>query len=67
MSLKVYSLLAGKMNAELTLPYLQVTITHQADWWLASVENPYFKALERAVEKIWGSKPLRIREGGVSY
>ncbi|GHJ86794.1 hypothetical protein NliqN6_3196 [Naganishia liquefaciens] len=43
---------------------LEIKITHKADWWLASVENPYFKALETAVEKIWGSKPLRIREGG---
>ncbi|KAJ9119569.1 hypothetical protein QFC22_003278 [Naganishia vaughanmartiniae] len=54
---KTFASFAGEMS-------LKVTITHQADWWLASVENPYFKALERAVEKIWGAKPLRIREGG---
>ncbi|KAF8489393.1 hypothetical protein JB92DRAFT_3013429 [Gautieria morchelliformis] len=43
---------------------LQVTIDRTADWWLGDLEGQYFKALERAVEAEWGTKPLRIREGG---
>ena len=45
---------------------LQINVTHRARWWLAHPENAYFQTLERAIEKIWGQKPLRIREGGVS-
>jgi hypothetical protein len=41
----------------------QLKFTHQASWWLASLEDPYLKALERAVEKVWGVAPLKIREG----
>lgn len=43
---------------------LQVSVTHQARWWLASTDNPFFQALERSVEKVWGKSPLKIREGG---
>lgn len=41
-----------------------MNITHHASWWLASLDNPYFKALESSVEEVWGMKPLKIREGG---
>ncbi|KZT19994.1 glutathione degradosome [Neolentinus lepideus HHB14362 ss-1] len=43
---------------------LKVTIDHKADWWLGSLEDPYFKALENAIRDEWGVDPLRIREGG---
>lgn len=43
---------------------LTINITHRASWWLASPENVYFQTLENAIEKIWGKKPLKIREGG---
>ena len=46
---------------------LQVKIEHTADWWLGNLEDPYFQALENAVREEWGTEPLRIREGGVSY
>jgi di- and tripeptidase len=36
-----------------------------ADWWLGDLDDPWFKALERAVQDEWGTEPLRIREGGV--
>lgn len=42
----------------------EVTVTHAASWWLANLESPYFRALEDAVEDIWGVAPLKIREGG---
>jgi di- and tripeptidase len=41
-----------------------ITITHQASWWLTSLDSPYFKALEESVKDIWGKEPLKIREGG---
>lgn len=39
---------------------------HTADWWLGVLDDPWFKALESAVQQEWGIEPLRIREGGVS-
>lgn len=45
---------------------IQVTVDHSADWWLGSLDDPWFKALESAVQEEWGEEPLRIREGGVS-
>lgn len=45
---------------------LLVTVDHSADWWLGSLDDPWFKALESAVQEEWGEEPLRIREGGVS-
>jgi di- and tripeptidase len=41
-----------------------ITITHQASWWLTSLDSPYFKALEESVKDVWGKEPLKIREGG---
>ncbi|ODO02974.1 hypothetical protein I350_05817 [Cryptococcus amylolentus CBS 6273] len=49
---------------ESLLTTLQVQVTHTASWWLASLESPYFKALESSVQDVWGVKPLKIREGG---
>lgn len=43
---------------------LDVKVTHAASWWLASLDNPYFRALEDAVQDVWGVAPLKIREGG---
>ncbi|EPQ54686.1 glutathione degradosome [Gloeophyllum trabeum ATCC 11539] len=43
---------------------LKVAIDHKADWWLGSLEDPYFQALEIAIRDEWGVDPLRIREGG---
>lgn len=43
---------------------LNVTVDKAADWWLGNIEGPWFRALERAVEEEWGTKPLKIREGG---
>ncbi|AFR95888.2 di- and tripeptidase [Cryptococcus neoformans C23] len=42
----------------------KIQVTHTASWWLASLESPYFKALEASVQDVWGVKPLKIREGG---
>lgn len=39
-------------------------MTHSASWWLTSLESPYSKALEAAVHDVWGTAPLKIREGG---
>lgn len=44
--------------------HLDVKITHAASWWLAALDNPFFKALENAVEDVWKRRPLKIREGG---
>lgn len=43
---------------------LEVTVKHAASWWLASLDSPYFRALEDAVADVWGVQPLKIREGG---
>ncbi|BEI87726.1 uncharacterized protein CcaverHIS019_0104440 [Cutaneotrichosporon cavernicola] len=43
---------------------LEVNVTHAAAWWLASLDNPYFRALEDAIKDVWGVAPLKIREGG---
>lgn len=44
---------------------LSVKVDHKADWWLGSLDDPWFRALEAAVWDEWGIEPLRIREGGV--
>ncbi|RDB17979.1 putative di- and tripeptidase DUG2 [Hypsizygus marmoreus] len=43
---------------------LQIKVEHTADWWLGSLDDHWFKALESAVQDVWGVAPLRIREGG---
>ncbi|KAF6757538.1 hypothetical protein DFP72DRAFT_1111850 [Ephemerocybe angulata] len=43
---------------------IQIIVDHSADWWLGSLDDPWFKALENAVKEEWGEEPLRIREGG---
>lgn len=45
---------------------LVVSVDRAADWWLGSLDDPWFQALEAAVRDEWGVDPLRIREGGVS-
>lgn len=45
---------------------IQINVEHTADWWLGNLDDPWFKALEGAVQEEWGVEPLRIREGGVS-
>ncbi|ORX38699.1 hypothetical protein BD324DRAFT_621968 [Kockovaella imperatae] len=42
----------------------EIKVTHSASWWLTSLDSPYFKSLECAIEDVWGAKPLKIREGG---
>lgn len=43
---------------------LQISVKHKADWWLGNLDDFWFKALESAVQEVWGEEPLRIREGG---
>ncbi|KAF5315326.1 hypothetical protein D9619_006998 [Psilocybe cf. subviscida] len=43
---------------------LEINVKHTADWWLGSLDDHWFKALEGAVQEEWGTEPLRIREGG---
>lgn len=43
---------------------IKVQVVHTADWWLGSLEHPWFQTLEEAIQAEWGAKPLRIREGG---
>lgn len=45
----------------------QINVNHTADWWLGNLDDHWFKSLESAVRDEWGTEPLRIREGGVSY
>ncbi|ORY35351.1 hypothetical protein BCR39DRAFT_508937 [Naematelia encephala] len=42
----------------------EITVTHSASWWLASLDSPYLQALEESVKDVWGVAPLKIREGG---
>ncbi|KAF3905273.1 hypothetical protein ABW21_db0206143 [Orbilia brochopaga] len=44
--------------------HLRVSIDHASEWWLGEPENKAFKTLARAVEEVWGKRPLFIREGG---
>jgi di- and tripeptidase len=66
----------NKLEARITLVILvhplslialpiKVSIEHTADWWLGSLDDPWFRSLEAAVRDEWGVEPLRIREGGV--
>ncbi|ODQ52565.1 glutathione degradosome [Saitoella complicata NRRL Y-17804] len=46
---------------------LNVTIDHQADWWLGDTDNTAYKVLEGAIREEWNmvdEHPLYIREGG---
>lgn len=43
---------------------IEMHVFHRADWWLGSLELPYWHALASAVEAEWGAKPVHIREGG---
>lgn len=45
----------------------KISIDHTADWWLGNLDDPWFKALESAIQEEWDIDPLRIREGGVRY
>lgn len=43
---------------------LDVDFTRTADWWLGAVDDRIFHQMEASIERVWGVKPLRIREGG---
>ncbi len=44
---------------------LEVKVTREGQWWLGDLQkNPFFKSTERALEKVWGQKPMYTREGG---
>jgi len=51
-------------NALQSTNQLKITVDHKADWWLGKLDDPFFLALESAIEQEWGARPLRIREGG---
>lgn len=36
----------------------------EGEWWLADPKHEFFQAAEKAIEDVWGKKPLRTREGG---
>lgn len=59
-------LVAYLKKYKLAHKYFQISIDHKADWWLGNLDDPWFKALEGAIQDEWGVQPLRIREGGVS-
>ncbi|EDR13323.1 uncharacterized protein LACBIDRAFT_245017, partial [Laccaria bicolor S238N-H82] len=50
--------------AECSFQFFKVNVEHTADWWLGRLDDPWFNALESAVQEEWGSEPLHIREGG---
>ena len=35
-----------------------------SDWWLGDLSNRWYQAAEAAISKVWGMRPLHIREGG---
>lgn len=40
-------------------------IGNRADWWLADVQrSKEYGAALKALEKVWSTKPLLVREGG---
>ena len=44
---------------------LEVKVIREGPWWLGDLQkNPFFKSTERALEKVWGQKPMYTREGG---
>eukprot|EP00123_Amoebidium_parasiticum_P016955 comp23657_c0_seq1/m.40423 comp23657_c0_seq1/g.40423 ORF comp23657_c0_seq1/g.40423 comp23657_c0_seq1/m.40423 type:complete len:1229 (-) comp23657_c0_seq1:226-3912(-) len=43
---------------------LTIKCLHKADWWLGDPTSPIFNSAERAIQKVWGTKPLYVREGG---
>eukprot|EP00743_Colponemidia_sp_Colp-15_P009372 GILK01010247.1.p1 GENE.GILK01010247.1~~GILK01010247.1.p1 ORF type:complete len:528 (+),score=111.94 GILK01010247.1:51-1634(+) len=47
-----------------TSSQLDVTIYNVDDWWLGNPHSSYFKAAEKALESVWGVKPMYVREGG---
>ncbi|PVF99923.1 Zn-dependent exopeptidase [Serendipita vermifera] len=50
---------------KLTSPnQLKITVDKAADWWLGDLQSEWSCALESAIEEEWGTRPLRIREGG---
>eukprot|EP00741_Cyanophora_paradoxa_P020844 tig00021314_g20122.t1 len=43
---------------------LQIRQVDASDWWLGNPRGGAFKALARAVQEVWGERPMYVREGG---
>ncbi|KAI0226242.1 hypothetical protein L0F63_003935, partial [Massospora cicadina] len=43
---------------------VEVFIRQTAGWWLGNPRNQYYSLLKGVIEKMWGSPPISIREGG---
>ena len=43
---------------------MSVRVLSVADWWIADPSSPHYAAAAGAIEEVWGSPPLLVREGG---
>ena len=43
---------------------LRLRICQTSDWWLGRLENRVYSVAASAIEKVWGMKPVYVREGG---
>jgi di- and tripeptidase len=50
-----------KMN---TTNELTIEQTHASDWWLADLNDKYYKLAANVVKDEWGTEPWFVREGG---
>lgn len=44
--------------------HLSISVTNAFDWWTGDVTSRPFRAALRAVQDVWGIRPLVVREGG---
>lgn len=43
---------------------LRLRICQTSDWWLGRLDNRVYAVAAKAIEKVWGAKPVYVREGG---
>ena len=43
---------------------MEARITSTDEWWLGDPNESHFQIMSNAIEKVWGIKPMYVREGG---
>ena len=46
---------------------IHVKSLEESDWWLGDRQGKHYQVAAKAIEEVWKSKPLLIREGGTIH
>jgi len=61
---KIVSFINDKFQMRNSGNRLEVRVNQVSNWWYADPNTPIFDLAFKSIERVWGIKPLFVREGG---